>query len=81
MHLVIFWLPSIVALVLWIAARHLGDLSPRALALLGVWYLAGFGLQTLGSSLGTWLTGLLMHVAMGVYLAIVLKVGSASVTE
>jgi hypothetical protein len=75
-YFVIFALPALVAILLLLAARRMGELSLKSGLILGSWYAVGFFLQYFGRSTTTWVIGLVMLAALAVYLAIRLRIGT-----
>ena len=69
------FLPALVAVVLLIACRHAGELSLRSGIVAWALYLVGFSLQLFGGSPGRSVTGLVLLVALSIYLILKLKAG------
>jgi hypothetical protein len=74
---VVQWVPSVIALSLWIRARLVAAFSPHVTAALAGWYLAALALQLLSWSIATTVTGFLLQVALAVFLACELRTTQA----
>ncbi len=72
----IFWIPPIASAVLLVASWRMGELPPRQLLFLASWCLVAALLQFRGGSTALWVSGLVLQVALGVYLSVRWKLGS-----
>ena len=69
------WLPPVVALVLLMACRHAGELTPRSGIILATWYVVGLYLQLFGKPPWGGVIGLVLLVVLAIYLSIKLRTG------
>lgn len=74
LYLIIFWLPTLVALILVLAARREGEFSPLGLLWVAAWFVTAFVLQAFGHSTVLSATGLVMQVVLAVFLLIRMQV-------
>jgi hypothetical protein len=72
-YFLIFWIPSIVSLVLLLAEFYGGDLGRRSGILFFVWFLLALILQIFSSSWGIWASGLAMQSILAIVLILRLK--------
>jgi len=70
------WLAAIISAILLAALWNLGELGPRGLAVLGVWFCVAAYCQFLGGSAIVAALGLLCQTILAIYLIIRWKLSS-----
>ena len=75
LHLPLFWLPALVALVLLIVLRRAGSLRGAGAVVAWIWFLGALFLQARGHSIASWSIGFVMQTALALFAAIRLRSG------
>lgn len=74
LYVAIFWIPAIASIILLLVLRRVEGTSLAGSSLLGGWYVTAFAMQYFAHSPNARVLGLVLQVALAIYLSVRLRI-------